>query len=160
VNIFAELILANHHDILALIKILSLLKKISNTVLTTKRRLKTFNIEISLSVIGKVLVVDFISSAISRVVNHLLELALISLAASVLRVEYLKEIFFDGSHSLFLFKIFVNISDLEIVFEVIPFLVGLIIVCKDELFNLEFIMHVLEILIESIYEEIVVTALD
>jgi hypothetical protein len=123
-NIFAEFFLANHHNILGLIKILGFFKKISYTVLAAKRRFKSSNIKISLGVVCRVLKIAFVI-ILTGIINHLLQLTLISIVTSIFSVENLEEIFLYSIYFSLFFQELVNVSNLEIVFEIIPFFVGL-----------------------------------
>ncbi len=103
VDVFAELILVDHHYILTLIEVLCLLKEVSYAVLPAEGRLEPFHVEVSLSVIGIVLDVGLLGSGLPRVVNRCLHLTLIvSLASSILGIEDLEEVFFDGRYLLLL----------------------------------------------------------
>ena len=114
-----------------------------------------------MSAIGIVLEVGLLGTSVPRVVNHRLHLTLVvPLAPSRLGVEDLEEVLFDGRYLLLLLEVLLDVSDLEVVLEVVPLLLGLVIIREDELLHLEFRVHVFKILMQRIYEELIIAALN
>jgi hypothetical protein len=87
-------------------------------------------------------------------------ICLSSSTASILGVEYLQEVLFDGRYLLLLLEVLVDVPDPEIRFQVVPLLVGLIALRENELLDLELAMHVLKVLVERVNKQVIVTTLD